>query len=118
MEMSIGENIKKYRELKGFTKEELSFKSRIGVQVLESYERNERIPELDTILKISTVLDIPASELMESEETQKPDKELLELIQKSGTKRAKLLLRKTLDFTEEDILKAINLLYELKQGKK
>ncbi|WP_082233515.1 helix-turn-helix domain-containing protein [Halobacillus massiliensis] len=115
--MSIGENIKKYRDTKGFTKEELSLRSRIGVQVLESYENNERVPELDTILKISTVLDIPASELMESEENEKPDEELLQLIQKAGTKRAKFLLRKTLDFSEEDILKAINLLYELNKEK-
>ncbi|SFJ39932.1 DNA-binding transcriptional regulator, XRE-family HTH domain [Halobacillus dabanensis] len=118
--MSIGNNIRKYRELKNFSKEELALKARIGVQTLESYESDERLPELDTVLKVSTVLDIPASELMETEEedTTLIDQELRELIQEVGVKRTKLILRKTRDFSEQDVLKAMNLLYDLNQNTK
>ncbi|WP_431804411.1 helix-turn-helix domain-containing protein [Halobacillus andaensis] len=116
--MAVGENIQKYRNLKEISKEELALKARIGTQTLESYESNERIPELDTLLKISTVLDIPASELMEDDETQVMDEELQELVNQVGVKRTKLLLRKALDFSEEEVLKAMNLLYDLKNEKK
>ncbi|MFC7063933.1 helix-turn-helix domain-containing protein [Halobacillus seohaensis] len=115
--MSIGDNLQKYRNLKEFTLKELAEKSRIGVHALESYESNERVPELDTVLKISTVLDIPASELMESEDHKNIDDELHNLVQQVGVKRSKLLLRKALDFSEEDVLKAMNLLYELNEEK-
>ncbi|SDP49440.1 helix-turn-helix domain-containing protein [Halobacillus aidingensis] len=117
--MSTGNNIRKYRELKNFTKEELAMKVRIGVHTLESYETDERIPELDTILKISTVLDIPASELLENHEenSSEIDEELQTLIQEIGVKRSKLLLKKARDFSEQDVLRAMNLLYDLNQQK-
>ncbi|MEC3882479.1 helix-turn-helix domain-containing protein [Halobacillus litoralis] len=117
--MSTGNNIRKYRELKNFTKEELAMKARIGVHTLESYETDERIPELDTILKISTVLDIPASELLENHEenSSEMDEELISLIQEIGVKRSKLLLKKARDFSEQDVLHAMNLLYDLNQQK-
>ncbi|CDQ21312.1 helix-turn-helix domain-containing protein [Halobacillus karajensis] len=76
--MSTGNNIRKYRELKNFTKEELALKARIGIQTLEAYESDEREPKLDTILKISTVLDIPASDLLENKEKKEMDSELKE----------------------------------------
>ncbi|MGP4061432.1 helix-turn-helix domain-containing protein [Halobacillus litoralis] len=117
--MSVGNNIRKYRELKKVTMEELAIKARMGIQTLESYESNERIPELDTILKISTVLDIPASELMEfHEDDTKIDKELENLISEIGTKSSKLILKKARDFSEQDVLRAMNLLYDLNQQKK
>ncbi|GEN54251.1 MULTISPECIES: helix-turn-helix domain-containing protein [Halobacillus] len=117
--MSTGNNIRKYRELKNFSKEDLAMKARIGVHTLESYETDERTPELDTILKISTVLDIPASELLENHEenSSEIDEELQNLIQEIGVKRSKLLLKKARDFSEQDVLRAMNLLYDLNQQK-
>ncbi|MCA0972820.1 helix-turn-helix domain-containing protein [Halobacillus litoralis] len=118
--MSVGQNIRKYREAKKLSKEDLAMKARIGVQTLESYESDARAPELDTVLKLSTVLDIPASELMEfhGDDDTQIDDELKSLIKEVGYKRTKLLLRKARDFSEEDVLKAMNLLYELNQQKK
>ncbi|RWZ54869.1 XRE family transcriptional regulator [Halobacillus fulvus] len=118
--MTVGDNIRKYREMKNFTKDELAMKARMGVHTLESYEANERVPELDTILKISTVLDIPASELMEfdHEDDTLIDRELEKLVQEIGVKSSKLILKKARDFSEQDVLKAMNLLYELNQQKK
>ncbi|TGB02176.1 helix-turn-helix domain-containing protein [Halobacillus salinus] len=118
--MSVGKNIRTHREANGLSKEELALKARIGVQTLQSYESDERTPELDTILKLSTVLDIPASELMEfdTDDDSNIDDELKALIKEVGQKRTKLLLKKARDFSEEDVLKAMNFLYDLNQQKK
>ncbi|MEH7886193.1 helix-turn-helix transcriptional regulator [Bacillus sp. JJ1609] len=61
---TIGQNIKNCRMRKGMSQEELALKSRVGAQTIERYENGEQIPNLQTVLKISTVLDVPASELM------------------------------------------------------
>lgn len=60
---TIGSTIKTYREHLKMTKEDLAQKIRVGVHTIEKYESGEQIPSSQTILKLSTVLDIPASEL-------------------------------------------------------
>ena len=62
---NVGINIRKYREIKNLTIEELALKIRVGTKTLESYENKEKIPNLQTILKISTALDVPVSELLD-----------------------------------------------------
>ncbi|MDR6121831.1 helix-turn-helix transcriptional regulator [Neobacillus drentensis] len=61
---TIGHTIKTYRERVNMTQEELAQKVRVGTQTIEKYESGEQIPSNQTILKISTVLDIPATELL------------------------------------------------------
>lgn len=61
---TIGNTIKNYREHLKMTKEELAQKIRVGTQTIEKYESGEQIPSTQTLLKLSTVLDIPASELL------------------------------------------------------
>ncbi|MGN1400214.1 MAG: helix-turn-helix domain-containing protein [Bacillus sp. (in: firmicutes)] len=63
---TVGQNIKRYREDRNMAAEELAFKIRCGTKTLENYENGTYIPNLQTILKISTALDVPASELLES----------------------------------------------------
>ena len=62
---NVGINIRNYREIKNLTIEELALKIRVGTKTLESYENKEKIPNLQTILKVSTALDVPASELLD-----------------------------------------------------
>lgn len=62
---SIGLKIKTYREQLKMTQEELAQKVRVGTQTIEKYETGEQIPSTQTLLKLSTVLDIPASELLD-----------------------------------------------------
>ncbi|MDF2857460.1 MAG: helix-turn-helix family protein [Neobacillus sp.] len=64
---SIGGKIKTYRELLHMTQEELALKIRVGTHTIEKYESGEHIPSTQTIIKLSTVLDIPASELLEDD---------------------------------------------------
>jgi transcriptional regulator with XRE-family HTH domain len=61
---SIGHTIKVSREMLHMTQKELAQKIRVGTQTIDKYESGEQIPSPQTILKLSTVLDIPASELI------------------------------------------------------
>jgi len=60
---SIAQTIKAYREQMKMSQEELAQKVRVGKNTIEKYESGEHIPSTQTLLKISTVLDIPASKL-------------------------------------------------------
>ncbi|WP_223701522.1 helix-turn-helix domain-containing protein [Sutcliffiella deserti] len=114
---NIGENIRLYREQAKLTTNELAIKLRVGSATIEKYESGQQVPDVQTVLKISTVLDIPASELLESvtpTNNQGIDYELEQLIQEVGIKRSKLILRKAKEFTDEDILNVMQLLYEKK----
>jgi len=62
---SIGHIIKTSREMLNMTQEELAQRVRVGTHTIEKYESGEQIPSTQTILKLSTVLDIPASELLQ-----------------------------------------------------
>jgi transcriptional regulator with XRE-family HTH domain len=64
---SIGRIIKMNREIQNMTQEELAQKVRVGTSTIQKYETGEQIPSTQTLLKLSTVLDIPASELLETQ---------------------------------------------------
>lgn len=119
--MSIGNNIKMHRERLHMSQEELAMKTRLGSRTIEKLESGEYLPDLEMTLKISTVLDIPASELLEQEslnEQETVDAEIIQLVKEIGTKRAKLLLRKAKEFSEEDLLRVMQMLYEIKYSDK
>jgi transcriptional regulator with XRE-family HTH domain len=65
---TIGQTIKTCREMLNMTQQELAQKIRVGTHTIEKYESGESIPSTQTILKLSTVLDIPASELLEQQQ--------------------------------------------------
>ena len=62
---TIGENIRFQREDKNLSLQDLALKIRCGVQTIQDYENGARIPDTQTILKISTALDTPTSGLIE-----------------------------------------------------
>jgi transcriptional regulator with XRE-family HTH domain len=117
----FGENLKRVREDRNISQRELALKARLGAGTIGKYENNEQIPDTQTILKLSTVLDIPASELMEREEVNHHpagiDSEIEQLITEIGPKRTKLILRKAKEFSEEDFLRVMQMLYEVKYEK-
>jgi transcriptional regulator with XRE-family HTH domain len=61
---TIGQIIKTHREMHHMTQQELAQKIRVGINTIEKYETGEQIPSNQTILKLSTALDIPASKLI------------------------------------------------------
>lgn len=64
---TIGQNIKRFREELEMSQQELAVKIRVGTATIDKYESGIQTPDTQTILKISTVLDIPVSELMQEE---------------------------------------------------
>ncbi|KKK39304.1 XRE family transcriptional regulator [Mesobacillus campisalis] len=60
---AVGANIKSIREQRGMTLEELALKARVGKQTIEKYETGTKTPDNQTLLKLATILDVPASEL-------------------------------------------------------
>ncbi|MGE8207536.1 helix-turn-helix domain-containing protein [Heyndrickxia sp. NPDC080065] len=62
---NFAQNLKFYREQQNLTQEELAVKARLGAKVIEKYESGEQVPTTQTILKLSTILDVPASVLTE-----------------------------------------------------
>ena len=116
---TIGENIKMYREQRKMSQQELALKVRVGTATIQKYESGEQIPDTQTILKLCTALDVPASELMEREmyNSSGIDPEIEHLVKEIGVKRAKLILRKAKEFSEEDFLRVMQMLYEIKYGK-
>jgi transcriptional regulator with XRE-family HTH domain len=116
----FGSNLKRLREEKNLSTQELAIKARVGTSSIEKYESGEHIPDTQTILKFSTVLDIPASELLEQHVEHHPviDSEIEHLIQEIGSKKAKLILRKAKEFSEEDFLRVMQMLFEIKYNSK
>jgi transcriptional regulator with XRE-family HTH domain len=64
MMSTLGENIKASRENQHLSREELARKMRMGPRKIEEYESGEKIPSNETLMRLSTVLDIPASVLI------------------------------------------------------
>lgn len=60
---SLGENIKTVRERRNLSQEDLAQKLRIGAKKIDDYETGKQIPSNETLLKLSTILDIPTSQL-------------------------------------------------------
>lgn len=61
--MNFGENLLKYRKMKGFTQEVMADKLQISRQSVSKWENGEAIPDLYKIIKISEILDVSIDEL-------------------------------------------------------
>jgi len=65
LKQKFHEQLKFLREERNWSLEELSKKVQVGVEKLSLYEQGELIPSVQTVLKLSTVLEVPASNLMD-----------------------------------------------------
>lgn len=63
MKQKFHDQLKFLREERNITLDELSKLTQVGVEKLALYEKGELIPSVQTILKLSTVLEVPASNL-------------------------------------------------------
>lgn len=66
---SFGENIKACREKRHLSQRELAMKLRVGMKKIEEYESGLQVPSNKTLLRLSTILDIPTSELIGKKST-------------------------------------------------
>ncbi len=66
MKITLHELLTQLREERNWSLEELSRKTQIGVEKLSLYEKGESLPSIQTVLKLSNVLEVPASNLMDT----------------------------------------------------
>ena len=65
MKMQLQEQLKFLREERNLSLEDLSKKTQVSVEKLASYEKGELTPSIQTLLKLSNVLEVPVSNLMD-----------------------------------------------------
>ena len=62
--MSIGENIRRIRDAKGWSQEKLAEKIGVSFQAISSWERDEYMPELNTFIKLTEALEVPSDYIL------------------------------------------------------
>ncbi|BCJ92825.1 hypothetical protein acsn021_03940 [Anaerocolumna cellulosilytica] len=62
--MSVGTNIKKFRKQKGLTQAELGKRLDVTQQMIGQFENDKNSPQMDTLKKIATALEIDISDLL------------------------------------------------------
>lgn len=72
---SLSENLIYQRKLKGYTQEELSGKTTVGVRTIQRIEKGEVEPHLQTVKLLAAGLDIEVDELLVLED---PNEEVIE----------------------------------------
>ena len=113
MMSNIGKKLRQYREDHNLTQQELALKLRIGTRKIEMYESGEAIPDTQTILRLSTVLDIPASEFIKRNPgIAEVDEEIEDIVKEIGPETAKMLLRTAKDVSASKIMEALKSVYK------
>lgn len=63
MTIALHELIKTLREERNWSVEDLAKKMQVGIEKMNAYESGTAIPSIQTLLKLSNVLEVPASNL-------------------------------------------------------
>lgn len=111
--MSIGENIRRLREEKGFTQERIANELKVSFQAVSSWERDEYKPDLDNLLKLAKVFDVSLSALAEERKYLKTrdaiyNWEHMKTYVKTSARNYKM----------PDTLKAVDFAFEAHEGQK
>lgn len=61
---SIGRSIRKYREAQGFTREAFAEIVDLSVSYMSALERGEKLPKLDTFIRIANALRVSSDALL------------------------------------------------------
>ena len=75
--MELGDNIKKYRNIKKITQTDLANMINKSLRMVQKYEANEVTPSLDIIKQIADALDVRLHDLLEKENPINPTVELI-----------------------------------------
>lgn len=63
--MTFGKKIKKYRESKGWSQEQLAKELNTSKQVISRYENEQRSPKIDVAIEYAKILNIPIPNLID-----------------------------------------------------
>lgn len=102
--MSIGENVRKIRELKGMTQQELADSIGISRSYLGDLEKNRRNPSTETIEKLSELLGVSVFYIMKGMKT-KQDELFFNKIKKNDFND---LIDEIMDEKTEDVKRIVN----------
>ena len=72
----LNENIKKIRQSKGLSQEELAIKLNVVRQTVSKWERGLSVPDSEMLVSISDILDTPISTLLGETITENSQKDL------------------------------------------
>ncbi len=116
--MSIGENIRKYRNERGFTQKELAEKSNLSRSYLADLERDRYNPSLDSLKLIADSLEIDVSVLLGEDKSEtkildglKYDQELMEFWSELKEREdLQLLFKQTKDLSPRGIQQVIRIM--------
>lgn len=102
--MSVGENIKKYRKLKGLKQSELAELANISRVAIGNYERNDRTPTVDILSNIANALNVDINLLIDNNKIKQTDNmqdipdEDIHIIQRAKSKMSKEQQDKMMEF--------------------
>ena len=60
----LGENIKIYRQKKGYTQEEVANRLHVTRQTISKWEKNYSVPDAEVLVKLADVLEVQTSQLL------------------------------------------------------
>ncbi len=60
----FGENLKTLRKQKGFSQEELAARLHVVRQTVSKWEKSLSVPDADTLIQLSEILEVPVSKLL------------------------------------------------------
>ena len=60
----IGENIKTYRQKKGYTQEEVANRLHVTRQTISKWEKGQSVPDAEQLIKLAVILETTVSELL------------------------------------------------------
>ncbi len=86
MELNIGENIKKLRELKNVTREDISHKLKMSLSNYSKIERGEIDLTISRVQQIAEVLDVEVSNILSFDASQIFNISNNKLVQATGAK--------------------------------
>lgn len=74
VDIMLSNNLKRIRQSKGFTQEELAIKINVVRQTVSKWEKGLSVPDADILNRIAEVLDVSVSELLGAEITSEENK--------------------------------------------
>jgi putative transcriptional regulator len=64
----LGKNIKKYRQKKQFTQEELAARLHVTRQTISKWEKNYSVPDAELLVRLAEILEVQTNQLLGTEE--------------------------------------------------
>ncbi len=112
--MSIGTNIKRLREERKFTQEQVADALDVSFQAVSAWERNEYRPDIDKLIRLAELFDVSVSAIAEEKRNIFKTKEAI-----YNWEHMKTYVKTTArNFKLRDTLKAVDFAVEAHEGQK